>query len=213
MPPPSAWVLAIALMPVAAAAGWLAARLVRFYAADNRPPSHFALIAATTTLFAWAAVVAPAGWVLAVSLGLGWTLVCLAAIDLTTLRLPDAFTLPLMAAGLAVAVFLPGRPILGHLAGAAVGWSLLAVLAWAWRVWRGVDGLGLGDAKLLGAGGAWLGWPALPSVLLIGAVMALAWVAVLSMARGRAVLRAPIAFGAPLALAIWIVWLHGPLVF
>ncbi len=160
---------------------------------------------------AWAALVTPGGVVLALSLGLGWTLLALAAVDVAVLRLPDALTLPLLAAGLAATSLLPGRPLADHLAGAGIGWSALVGVAWAYRRWRGVDGLGLGDAKLLGAGGAWLGWRALPSVLLIACLAAFLWVAVRRLGQGPQALEAPIAFGAPLALAIWIVWLHGPL--
>jgi leader peptidase (prepilin peptidase)/N-methyltransferase len=74
-----------------------------------------------------------------------------------------------------------------------------------------VDGLGLGDAKLLGAGGAWLGWAPLPSVLVIACLASIVWVAVRRLSQGPRALQSPIAFGAPLALAIWIVWLYGPL--
>lgn len=198
--------------PIAALpAGWVIARLAARYRDGGWAAPPAPLITVTAAVFLWAAWVAPAGWILALSLGLGWTLLCLAAIDLAAFRLPDVFTLPLLAAGLAASVLLPGRPFLGHLAGAGVGWGLLAALAFGYRRWRGVEGLGLGDAKLLGAAGAWLGVYALPSVVLIAALLALAWALARSLRPGRRAAGEPIAFGAPLALAIWIVWLHGPL--
>jgi leader peptidase (prepilin peptidase)/N-methyltransferase len=169
------------------------------------------MIAATLGLFLWAAAVAPAGPVLILSDLLGWSLLCLAVIDVATFRLPDILNLPLIAAGLAASLFLPGRPVLDHLAGAAGGWALLAGLSRGYRAWRGMDGLGLGDAKLLGAAGAWLGWRPLPSVLLIACLAAFAWVAVRRLRSGEPARTMRIAFGAPLALATWIVWLHGPL--
>ena len=170
------------------------------------------MLTALAPIFLWAALAGPAGAILAASLVLGWTLVVLAAIDVLSFRLPDALTLPLLLAGLAVSLLLPDRPLLDHLAGAAVGWSGLAGLAWAYRRARGVDGLGLGDAKLLGAAGAWLGWTPLPSVLIIGCLVAFAWVGARTLRNGRAAAQERLAFGAPLSLAIWIVWLHGPLV-
>jgi leader peptidase (prepilin peptidase)/N-methyltransferase len=148
---------------------------------------------------------------LVASLGLAWTLVCLAAIDLTAYRLPDVLTLPLAAAGLGVALVLPGRPLPDHVAGALAGWGALAALAWAFRRWRGVEGIGMGDAKLFGAAGSWLGWAALPSVMLIACVAAFLWVGVRVLRRGPAAAREQIAFGAPLCLAILTVWLEGAL--
>jgi leader peptidase (prepilin peptidase) / N-methyltransferase len=62
--------------------------------------------------------------------------------------------------------------------------------------------------KLFAAGGAWVGWAGLPSVLLLAALIGLA----AALAGGRtlsAVSKLP--FGPALALAIWIVWLYGPL--
>jgi leader peptidase (prepilin peptidase)/N-methyltransferase len=194
-------------MPLA----WLAWRVTRPYASAHGEPTRLPIAASVAATFAWAAVTTPPGWILALSLGLGWTLVCLAAIDLTCFRLPDPFTLPLLAAGLGVSAWLPGRPVLDHLAGAAVAWGAVAALAWTYRRWRGADGIGLGDAKLLGAAGAWLGWRPLPSVVLIACGAAFIWVGFQAIARGRVALSDRLAFGAPLCLAIWIVWLHGPL--
>ena len=189
-------------------AGWAAGRVVRHYA---EPPPLALTVAATAAIFAWAAAATPGALVLAASLVLGWTLLTLALIDARAFRLPDPLTLPLLAAGVAGAFLLPGAPVLDHLAGAAAGYGVLAFIGWAfWRL-RGEEGLGLGDAKLLGAGGAWLGWRALPSVLIIACLLAFALVAVRAASRGRVSARRRIAFGAPLCVAIWIVWLGGPL--
>jgi leader peptidase (prepilin peptidase)/N-methyltransferase len=140
---------------------------------------------------------------------LGWWLLLLGAIDRRTGLLPDMLTLPLVLAGLLAGLFEPGGPPLPDRAiGAAVGWLLFAGLAFAYRRLRGRDGLGLGDAKLLAAGGAWLGWQALPWVVLIGAGAALA--ATLAASRGEVSRHAAIAFGPWLALGIWAMRLMGP---
>lgn len=141
---------------------------------------------------------------------LGWWLLLLGAIDHRTGLLPDMLTLPLVLAGLLAALLEPvGPPWPDRAIGAAVGWLLLAGLAFAYRRLRGRDGLGLGDAKLLAAGGAWLGWQALPWVVLVGAGAAL--VAVLVAARGQVSRHTAIAFGPWLALGIWVMRLLGPL--
>ncbi|WP_245579179.1 prepilin peptidase [Inquilinus limosus] len=141
---------------------------------------------------------------------LGWWLLLLGAIDRRIGLLPDMLTLPLILAGLLAALAEPGGPPLADRAiGAAAGYLLFAGVASAYRRLRGKDGLGLGDAKLLAAGGAWLGWQALPWVILIGAGVAL--LAVLVFARGPVARDTAIAFGPWLALGIWLMRLVGPL--
>jgi leader peptidase (prepilin peptidase)/N-methyltransferase len=208
---PTVPIRAALLVLAALPAGWLAAELTRREASRAAPPAAVVL-AALAIAFAWVGLRGPATWPLLIaSLALAWSLVSLSAIDIAVYRLPDAFTLPLLAGGLAVAFLLPGRPVLDHLAGAALGWGALAALGLAFRRWRGVDGMGMGDAKLFGAAGAWLGWAALPSVMLIACAAAFVWVGARALLGHRAG-GARIAFGVPLSLAILAVWLEGPLV-
>jgi len=169
------------------------------------------MIAADIAVAACGAALAPHG-ALVTTVILGWTLALLACIDVLALRLPDLITLPLMVAGLLLGPPLLATPFDDRLIGAAVGYGVIAALGWTFARLRGREGIGLGDAKLLGAAGAWLGWQALPSVLLIGCLIAFAWIAVTRLRRRAPDPAAPLAFGAPLALATWIVWLHGPLV-
>jgi leader peptidase (prepilin peptidase)/N-methyltransferase len=152
------------------------------------------------------------GWLLWASLALGWTLLALAAIDLRHYLLPDALTLPLIAAGFAVAWLIEPARLGDHALGAAAGFIGFAVIAWSHRRLRGREGLGRGDAKLLGAGGAWLGWQALPSVVALAAVVALAVALAGALLGAKLGTTTKIAFGPYLALAIWLVWLYGPLV-
>lgn len=137
---------------------------------------------------------------------LGWWLLALALIDLRSWRLPDALTLPLAALGMVAAWFglLPGLTPTSALLGAGAGYLALAAVAWAYRRWRGRDGLGLGDAKLLAAAGAWLGPADLPHVVLLAALSGL----LMALAR-RMPLRADseVPFGPPLAAAFWVVFL------
>ena len=152
------------------------------------------------------------GWLLWVSLGLGWILLALAAIDLRHYLLPDVLTLPLIPGGLAVAYALDPALLPAHALGALVGFGAFAVIGILYRRLRGRDGLGLGDAKLLAAAGAWLGWAALPSVVVIGAALALAFALAQALAGAKLALTGKLAFGPHLALAFWLVWLFGPLV-
>jgi leader peptidase (prepilin peptidase)/N-methyltransferase len=152
------------------------------------------------------------GWLLWVSLGLGWTLLALAAIDLRHYLLPDVLTLPLIPAGLAIAYALDPALLPAHLLGALLGFVAFVVIGQVYRRLRGRDGLGLGDAKLLAAAGAWLGWAALPSVVVIGAAAALLLALAQAQGGAKLALTGKLAFGPHLALAFWLVWLFGPLV-
>lgn len=203
-PPPAGWLPAATALIAAAPSAWLAARVAAGYAAPVRLSSVLVWGGALTTATIFTAPSAP---MLAASLLLGWTLLTLAIVDARRFRLPDALTLPLSLAGIAVAWVAEGDLPLDRLIGAVVGWSVLAAIAWLYRRARAREGLGMGDAKLLAAGGAWLGWAPLPLVLLLASLAGLAWVGTQAL-RGRPVDGAtPIAFGVPLCLAIWLVWL------
>jgi leader peptidase (prepilin peptidase)/N-methyltransferase len=150
------------------------------------------------------------GWLVWATAGLGWVLLVLAAIDLRHLILPDVLTLPLIPAGLAVIWLIEPERLLAHAVGALLGWACLALLATAYRRLRGIDGLGMGDAKLLAAAGAWVGAEGLPSVLMAAAVPALAVALLQGWRRGRLDRQAALAFGPWLCLGFWLVWLYGP---
>ncbi len=165
---------------------------------------------AALALAVWAATVV-SGWLLWVTCALGWTLLALAVIDWRHQILPDQLTLPLAALGLGVAYAVDTDGVAHHAIGAAAGFAAFAAIGWAYRRLRGRDGLGLGDAKLLAAAGAWVSWTGLPGVVLTAAVAALA-VALAGALAGRA-LRADsrLALGPYLALGTWLVWLYGPI--
>ena len=160
----------------------------------------------------WAAAVLD-GWLVLASCMLGWALLALAAIDWRDLLPPDELTLPLIPAGIAAAYFVaPSLPV-AHLIGAIAGFAVFVAVRWVYQRIRGREGLGLGDAKLLAAAGAWVGWVGLPSVVLIAATAALAVALAQGLAGRRMGLGEAVPFGSYLALATWIVWLYGPLVF
>lgn len=113
-------------------------------------------------------------------------LLALAVIDAETGLLPDALTLPLMVVGLAVnaaGVFVPLHDaVLGMIA----GYGLLGLAYLAARAFTGKEGFGLGDLKLLGALGAWLGFAAMSQVFLLSFLAAAAYGVFALMRRERA---------------------------
>jgi leader peptidase (prepilin peptidase) / N-methyltransferase len=173
---------------------------------------------AAVAVAAWT-VALTAGWLMWVSCAFGWTLLALAAIDWREYRLPDYLTLPLIAAGLVVHYALrPASPLsllpdslLSAVIGAVAGYVFVLLVRWIYTRVRHREGIGLGDAKLFAAAGAWVGWLGLPSVLLVAALFGLA--SALFRYGGKATLRSddPVPFGTFLCLGMWVVWLYGPL--
>lgn len=141
----------------------------------------------------------------------GWVLLALAAIDLRYYLLPDFLTLPLILAGLFFTWFFDARELSGHAFGAMAGYgSIIAMRQVYWRI-RRREGLGLGDAKLLAASGAWVSWVGLPSVMLLGALSGLTFALAAGMRAGMISMTTRVPFGAFLCLGTWVVWLYGPL--
>jgi leader peptidase (prepilin peptidase)/N-methyltransferase len=159
----------------------------------------------------WAVLIVPHPW-LWPTCALGWTLLALAVIDVRHMLLPDALILPLLAAGLALCLLGgDGLSCRDRLIGAAIGLAVPLLIRALYRRLRGREGLGLGDAKLLAAAGAWLGWAGLPGVILIAAAAALVVELARAVIEGRLETRRPLPFGPYLCLAIWLIWLYGPL--
>lgn len=173
-------------------------------------PRFYPLIELAALAVAVAAVTTLSGWLLVVSCGLGWTLLTLAAIDWRHFLLPDVLTLPLIPAGLAVAYGVDPGLVTTHAIGALAGFAAFATIGFTYQRLRHREGIGLGDAKLLAAAGAWLGWQALPGLVLMAALGALAVALARTAVGAKLSATTRIAFGSYLALAFWLVWLYGP---
>jgi leader peptidase (prepilin peptidase) / N-methyltransferase len=178
----------------------------------SRPISPFypLIELAAVAVALWAAMLVSGSWLWA-SLFLGWALLALAATDAREFVLPDFLTLPLTLAGLAVGWALDPASLPDRAVGAAAGFFLVILLRWAyWRL-RRREGIGLGDAKLLAAAGAWVSWEGLPSVVLLAALFGLGFALILHWRKGGVSLADRVPFGTFLCIGIWIVWLYGPL--
>ncbi len=127
-------------------------------------------------------------------------LVALAWIDARRGLLPDRLTLPLLWLGLLVNLDGALVPLRDAVLGAVAGYAFLAGIAAGFRLLTGREGMGGGDVKLLAALGAWLGWAALPQVVLAASALALA-VAVLRRLAGGLQPGQAFSFGPFLALA------------
>lgn len=141
-------------------------------------------------------------------LGACLALLALAVIDLRTQLLPDIVTLPLLWAGLLYQLLFQPLLLPSAVMGAMAGYLVLWSFYWAFKLITSKEGMGYGDFKLMAALGAWLGWQALPLVLIlsagIGAIVGLLIQLAVPRLRG-----APLPFGPWLALAGWVALLGG----
>lgn len=133
--------------------------------------------------------------------------------DSRHMLVPDAISLPAIPVGLIAAAFcLPGRwqdNLLDHTIAAALAAAALYGLRWVYLKLRGRVGLGLGDVKLAGAAGSWVGLELLPLTLLLASLAALV-AAIFSNRFGNGQLKAGTAvpFGSFIAPAIVVAWIY-----
>jgi len=159
----------------------------------------------------WAWLAMPAHLFAATCL-FGWLLLALSAIDIRVRRLPDLLTGALALSGLATAMLANQERVLEHVLGGALGYLAFVAIELVYRRFRQRDGLGRGDAKMLGGIGAWIGVAGLATCVLAAAVSAIAFTLVIALARGRPVgASTSVAFGPFLAAGGWVVWVLGPL--
>ena len=177
-----------------------------------RIPIRYPLIEAGCGLIgAGAALSQPDLTLAAITALLGWQLLLIAIIDGEHFWLPDQLTLPLLVSGLAANLWLDPAGWTGPVIGAVAGFGGLWLLAVIYRRMRGREGLGGGDPFLLAAGGAWVGWIGLPSVLIWASVGGLSVVAAGVLTGRRVAGSDRMPFGVYLAIGIGLTWLLGPL--
>lgn len=120
--------------------------------------------------FAASAALAPSFSAL-IALWVMWSLLLpLVVIDARHMLLPDCLTQPLLWTGLMFHALFRTLPLTDAIYGAVAGYLSLWLVYWAFRLLTGREGLGYGDFKLLAALGAWCGWQALPSIVLIASL-------------------------------------------
>ena len=139
---------------------------------------------------------------------LTWFLIALVFIDADTYLLPDSITLPLLWIGLLFNlnnVFVPlEQAVIGAVAGYLVLWSVY----WLFKLVTGKEGMGYGDFKLLAALGAWFGWQALPTVILLSSISGAVIGIALAILAKRGISK-PMPFGPYLGVAGWLTLLFG----
>jgi leader peptidase (prepilin peptidase)/N-methyltransferase len=149
------------------------------------------------------------GWLGA---ALALIVLAIAAIDARAFIIPNELSAAALALALINAAVLAQDGIAAAVGMALLRGAVVALLFLALRMLyrraRGRDGFGLGDVKLAGVMGAWLGWVTIPIAVEIAALSAIAVYLFRHYARGRPLdrmLKFP--FGLVLAPSIWLCWL------
>jgi leader peptidase (prepilin peptidase)/N-methyltransferase len=149
------------------------------------------------------------GWtpLLAVRLLFTCAMIVLFVIDLQHRILPNVITLPGILVGLAFSAVLPPGWLAASI-GAVAGGGALYLLAEAWYRLRGVEGMGMGDVKMLAMIGAFLGWQ-LTLVTLMLASLSGSIIGVGLIAAGRRSMQATLPFGTFLAVGALVAAVYG----
>lgn len=146
---------------------------------EDLPPTRLSTRSQTLFSLLCALLAAACGW----RFGLGiaglsamvfvLVLATLAWIDAVTGLLPDLLTLSLLWLGLLINLGHVFTALPDAVIGAAAGYLFFWLIYQTFLLLTQREGLGFGDFKLLAALGAWLGWAALPNIILLASVSAL----------------------------------------
>ena len=134
-------------------------------------------------------------------------MIVLFAIDLEHHLLPDIITLPALAIGLGVSLFLPPG-LRDAIVGSLLGGGVLWLIGEAYYRYAGQEGMGGGDVKMLAMIGAFLGWKLVLLTLVLSSLAgSLAGVAVIVGRRGD--MKYALPYGTCLSLAALVASLAG----
>lgn len=193
------------LVPVAS---WLTQR-GRCRYCGARVSRRYVLVELAACAIAICASLASPGWPGVAGAVLGWQLLLIAILDAEHFWLPDELNALLVITGLAATALVSPVSLIDHLVAAVFGFLVLTLFAAAYRRIRGIDGLGSGDPRMVAGIGAWVGWQALPPVLLVASLAGLVMVLLARLAGRDIRLGTPLPFGTFLAAATFVIWLFG----
>jgi leader peptidase (prepilin peptidase)/N-methyltransferase len=174
---------------------------------------HLLTAFAVTCMVIISLLIAP-GWIGISGASLAAIVTAIAVIDYQSFRIPDwlnatGFVFALIHAAVQEPEAALAAIATACLRGMALALILLA-LRKAYKLWRGRDGLGLGDVKLAIVAGAWLDWLLIPIAIELATFAALTAYCLGHFVFGRPIsATARLPFGTFLAPAIWICWILG----
>lgn len=142
---------------------------------DHSIPKRYPIIEGISALLSlWCALHYGPTLQCAVMLLATWTLISAVCIDLDHMLLPDQLTLPLLWIGILSATQNWFVSLEDAVWGAVIGYLVLWIIYWGFKLLTGKEGMGYGDFKLLAALGSFVGWQHLVVIILLSSVVALA---------------------------------------
>lgn len=136
------------------------------------------------------------------------SLLVISFIDLHHKIIPDIFSLPGIVLGLVASLIIGHISWTDSLIGTIAGGGGLFLVAITYETITGKEGMGMGDVKLLAMIGAWMGWRALPLIILISSLSGVIIGSAMLLAGGKGI-RARIPFGPFLSLAAFLNFFFG----
>ena len=134
-------------------------------------------------------------------------------IDLENFIIPDSLNLSIIGLAL-IKNFLPNfntsiiHEINQSIIGGIVGYLSIWIIIFLYKTFKKIDGMGLGDAKLMAGIGLLFGWQSIPFVLFVSSILGLIFV-VPSLIKKQKNMRTEIPFGPFIILASLIYFVYG----
>ena len=138
-------------------------------------------------------------------------------IDLENFIIPDSLNFTIMGLAL-LKNFLPNfntsliHEINQSIIGGMVGYSSIWLIIFLYKTFKKIDGMGLGDAKLMAGIGLLFGWQSIPFVLFVSAILGLIFV-LPSLLNKQKNMRSEIPFGPFIIVACLIYFAQGDLLY
>ena len=134
-------------------------------------------------------------------------------IDLENFIIPDSLNFSIMALAL-FKNFLPIsntsfiQDINQSIIGGMVGYSIIWLIIYLYKMIKKIEGMGMGDAKLMAGIGLLFGWQSIPFVLFVSSILGLIFV-IPSLLKKQKTMRTEIPFGPFIIIACLIYFVYG----
>ena len=138
-------------------------------------------------------------------------------IDLENFIIPDSLNFSIIGLAL-IKNFLPNfntsiiHEINQSIIGGIVGYLSIWIIIFLYKTFKKIDGMGLGDAKLMAGIGLLFGWQSIPFVLFVSSILGLIFV-IPSLLKKQKTMRTEIPFGPFIILACLIYFTYGSVIY